>query len=57
MEVIIMDKLDKILDEIQEIKSTLKTISDNQLTTSDLLKNDSTSEHYNQNEDQIKGKL
>lgn len=50
-----MDKLDKILDEIKEIKSTLKTISDNQLTTSDLLKNDSTSEHYNQNEEQTKG--
>ena len=44
-----MDKLDNILEQLQEIKSTLKTISDNQLNTSNSLKEDSTSEHYNQN--------
>ena len=44
-----MDKLDKILEELQDIKHTLKTISDNQLDTSESLKEASTSEHYNQN--------
>ena len=52
-----MDKLDTVLEELQDIKKTLKTISDNQITTSDLLKNDSTSEHYNQNAENTKGKV
>lgn len=44
-----MDKLDMVLNELQDIKNTLKTISENQINISQSLREDSTSVHYNQN--------
>ena len=51
-----MDKLDMILDELQGIKKSLKTISDHQINTSHPLKNDC-SVHYNQNVDDTQDKM
>lgn len=52
-----MDKLDMILNELQDIKKSLKIISNNQISTSKSLKDNFTSENYNQNTEDTKDKL